>query len=241
MAVTATTATTTTTTGMPTPTDLAALRLLQLCSPALPVGAFAYSEGLESAVHEGWIHDDASAAAWIIGRLRRGPARLEAPVGARLHAAWSAGDHAAIEHWNVTLWAFRESRELREADRDMGQALARLLVSLDVPAAAPWRTRTDATFTTLFMLAAVSWDLPGPAALTGLLWAWLEAQVTAAVKLVPLGQTAGQRLLHAAATEIPALVERALTLDDDDLGALAPGAALAAARHETLDVRLFRS
>jgi urease accessory protein len=79
------------------------------------------------------------------------------------------------------------------------------------------------------------------AALAGLLWTWLEGQVAAAVKLVPLGQTAGQKLLFAAAAEIPALVATALALDDDDIGALAPGAALAAARHETLEVRLFRS
>jgi urease accessory protein len=226
---------------MSTTTDLAWLRLLQLVSPALPVGAFAYSEGLEAAVHDGWIRDGASAEAWILGRLRRGPARLEAPVGARLLAAWRTGNGPAVEQWNAFLRAFRESRELREADRDMGQALARLLVSLDVPEAGAWRAREDAAFVTLFALAAARWEIPCEAALTGLLWAWLEAQVTAAVKLVPLGQTVGQKLLLAAAREIPELVERALTLKDEDIGALAPGAAIAAARHEILEVRLFRS
>jgi len=229
------------TTTITTSPDLATLRLLQLCSPALPVGAFAYSEGLESAVHEGWIRDEASAAAWILGRLRRGPARLEAPIGARLHAAWCAGDAAGVARWNATLWAFRDSRELREGDRDMGQALARLLGSLGLAEAGPWRTRADASLVTLFMLAAARWHIPAPAALTGLLWVWLEGQVTAAVKLVPLGQTAGQKLLARAAAEIPMLCERALALDDDAIGALSPGAALAAARHETLDVRLYRS
>jgi urease accessory protein len=219
----------------------AGLRLLQLCSPALPVGAFAYSEGLEAAVQHGWVADAASAARWIRARLRRGPGRLEAPLGARLHAAWRDGDAPAIERWNRLLWAFRDSRELREADREMGQALARLLVALDVEAAAPWRARADTGYLTMFTLAAVSWDIPCPAALTGLLWSWLEAQVAAAVKLVPLGQTAGQRLLLAAAGEIPELVAQAERLDDDELGALAPGAALAAAQHETLEVRLFRS
>jgi urease accessory protein len=217
------------------------LRLLQLTSPALPVGAFAYSEGLEAAVHDGHVHDDASATRWIIGRLARGPARLDAPIGARLHAAWARQDDAEVTRWSAMLGAFREARELREADRDMGQALARLLVTLDVSAAARFRARPDASFVALYMLAAVCWAIPCPAALTGLLWTWLEAQVTAAVKLVPLGQSAGQRLLFAAAAEIPALVERALGLGDDDIGALAPGAALAAMRHETQNVRLFRS
>jgi urease accessory protein len=221
--------------------ELAWLRLLQLCSPALPVGAFAYSEGLETAVENGWIRDDASATSWILGRLRRGAAHLEAPVGARLHAAWLAGDAERVERWNRTLGAFRESRELRDADRAMGQALARLLVAFGIDEAAPWRTRSDSTYVAMFMLAATSWDIPCPAALTGLLWAWLEGQVTAAVKLVPLGQTAGQRLLLAAAREIPGLVERALVLGDDDIGGFTPGAALAAAQHEAQDVRLFRS
>jgi urease accessory protein len=221
--------------------ELAWLRLLQLCSPALPVGAFAYSEGLETAVHERWITDDASTATWILGRLRRGAAHLEAPVGVRLHAAWQANDAARVEHWNRTLGAFRESRELRDADRAMGQALARLLCAFGIDEAAPWRTRADATYVAMFMLAATSWDIPCPAALTGMLWAWLVGQVTAAVKLVPLGQTAGQRLLLAAAREIPGLVERALVLGDDEIGAFAPGVALAAAQHEAQDVRLFRS
>jgi urease accessory protein len=221
-------------------TDASGLRLLQLCSPALPVGAFAYSEGLETVAHEG-----VDAASWILGRLRRGPARTDAPIAKRLYAAWrSAGPgeaSAAVDEWNATLGAFRESRELREADRDMGQALARLLHDLDLADAAPWRQRADASFATLFMLAAVRWEVPCEAALAGLLWTWLEGQVAAAVKLLPLGQTAGQRLLFAAAAEIPALVATALTMDDDDIGAFAPGAALAAARHETLEVRLFRS
>jgi urease accessory protein len=220
-------------------TELATLRLLQLCSPALPVGAFAYSEGLESvAAAPGF-----DAAAWITGRLRRGPARTDAPVAQRLLAAWRARDAAAVDDWNATLFAMRESRELREADRDMGQALARLLVSLGLAAAlaAPFRQRPDATFAALFTLAASACAIPDDAALAGLLYLWLEGQVAAAVKLVPLGQSAGQRLLFTAATEIPGLVAAAQAMDDDDIGALAPGAALAAARHETLDVRLFRS
>ena len=223
-------------------TDVAGLRLLQMCSPALPVGAFAYSEGLETVAHEGGV----DASAWILGRLRRGPARTDAPIAKRLYAAWrsaspGAASNAAVDDWNATLFALRESRELREADRDMGQALARLLVDLGVADAAPWRQRPDATFVTLFTLAAARWDVPCQATLAGLLWTWLEGQVAAAVKLVPLGQTAGQKLLFAAAAEIPALVAAALAMDDDDIGALAPGAALAAARHETLEVRLFRS
>src|SRR5688572_31209561 len=99
------------------------LRLLQLVSPALPVGAFAYSEGLESAVADGLVTDEASASRWIRGRLVHGPGRLDAPIAARLHRAWTLGDDASVQRWTALLAAFRETRQLRDADRDMGQAL----------------------------------------------------------------------------------------------------------------------
>jgi urease accessory protein len=220
---------------------LAELRLWQLVSPSLPIGAFAYSEGLEAAVAEGWVGDEASAKAWVLGRLRSGPARLEAPIALRLRRAFLAGDDAAVARWSRTLWAFREARELREADRAIGQALARLLVSLGVDAAGPWRTSPHASHAASYALAAAAWGIDEPATAAGLLWSWLEGQVAAAVKLVPLGQTAGQRLVAEGAALIPPLVARALALADDELGALAPGAAIAAARHEALEVRLFRS
>jgi urease accessory protein len=221
--------------------DLATLRLLQLVSPALPVGAFAYSEGLEAAVHAGAVRDEASAGRWIRGRLGHGVARTDGPLLARLHAAWTAGDDDAVLRWTHVAGALRETRQLRDADRDMGQALARLLAALDIAGARPWITRPGATFPTLFALAAVRWAISAEAAIAGLLWSWLEAQTTAAIKLVPLGQTAGQRLLLAAADDIPAAVAAALACADDDLGAVTPGAAIAAAHHETLEVRLFRS
>ena len=217
------------------------LRLIQLTSPALPVGAFAYSEGLESAVADGLVAEEITAASWIRGRLGHGPGRLDAPVAARLHRAWRIDDRAEVDRWTALLAAFRETRQLRDADRDMGQALARLLVSLGLADAAPWTSRRDVAFATLFTLAAARWDIPVEDAVAGLLWSWLEAQTTAAVKLVPLGQTAGQRLLLAASDDIPALVAFAATCSDDDIGALAPGAAIAAARHEVLETRLFRS
>lgn len=220
---------------------IAGLRLLQLVSPALPVGAFAYSEGLEAAVNDGAVSGEVSASRWIRGRLGHGPGRLDAPIAARLHRAWSSGDDAAVVRWTRLLAAFRETRQLRDADRDMAQALARLLASLGVAEAVPWIGRRDATYPALFALAAARWQIACRDAIAGLLWSWLEGQTTAAVKLVPLGQTAGQRLLHAAAADIPDLVEWSLTCEDDDIGALAPGAAIAAARHEVLETRLFRS
>jgi urease accessory protein len=216
-------------------------RLLQLVSPALPVGAYAYSEGLEYAVHAGWVRDEASARAWIEGRLVCGLGALELPVLLRLHAAWRAGEGDRVARWNDLLRAFRDSAELRDAERDMGQALARLLVALGVDEAGPWAARPETTHVAMFALAAARWDIAAGPAATGYGFAWIENQVAAAIKLVPLGQSAGQRIVQAASGQLAAVVARAADLDEDDVGATAPGLAIAASRHESMYTRLFRS
>lgn len=222
-------------------TDLALVRLLQLASPALPVGMYSYSQGMERAVEDGWIKDEAGAGEWIAGLLEYGQARLDVPVLIRLHAAWRFGDGAAVERWSRTLQAFRETSELRAEDRRTGQALARLLESLGVGPAGGWVRHPAATFATGFSLAAAEWGIPAHPMAAGYLWSWLENQVLCAVKLVPLGQVAGQRLLRDLSTGIPDLMSRAFELADEDIGAGAFGLALASSRHETQYSRLFRS
>lgn len=219
----------------------ARLRLLQLASPALPVGTYAYSQGLESAVELGWVHDETSARDWILGLLGHALARLDAPVLIRLHGAWQRGDFEAIQHWTRWLYASRESFELQQEDQHLGRNLARLLADLDLPEAAPWRSAERVCFATLFALAAARWTISARDTVSGYLWAWTENQVMAATKLVPLGQTAGQRILSAAIPVIEHTTEQALELPDDELGFSAPGLALAAARHEIQYSRLFRS
>jgi urease accessory protein len=220
---------------------VALTRLLQLVSPGLPIGAFAYSQGLEQAVAAGWVADEESAGDWVLGLLTHAFATLDLPVVARLADAWQAEDIAAVERWSAWLSACRPTRETREEDRQLGAALARTLVALGVPAAGPWTERADVTHATMFALAAVEFDIPNETALVGYAFTWAEALTSAAVRLVPLGQSAGQRLLAAAGAAIPAAVEEALALRDDDIGAVAPGQALASAWHETLYTRLFRS
>lgn len=216
-------------------------RLLQLSSPALPVGAYAYSQGLEHAVHAHWVDDEASARDWIVGLLREGLARLDVPVLARLYRAWGDGDGAAVQRWAAFLRACREAAELQQEDRQLGQALARLLRDLDLPEATPWQHRPDAGFAVLFALAAVRWEVPLASAAQAYLWAWSENQVMAAIKLVPLGQTAGQRILSHAVPHITAAAAEGLALADDDIGYAAPGLAIGSALHESQYSRLFRS
>ncbi len=219
---------------------LGLLRLLQLASPALPVGAYAYSQGLEWAVECGWVHDEASLGEWLRELLDGSLGQVDLPLLARLHAAALAGDATALERWSAHLLASRETRELRADDCARGTALARLLHELGVPGAGRWR-RGDTPYATPLALAAHAWHLPlGPVAqVYG--WGWLENQVIAGVKLVPLGQSAGQRLLFALAARLPAAIDWALAVDDDDIGGTVPALAIASSRHETQYTRLFRS
>lgn len=216
------------------------LRLLHLASPALPVGAFHFSQGLEYAVDVGWVTDEASALAWIAGLASGAVATLDLPVLARLHAAWSRGDDAAVAAWNAQLIAMRETAESRAEDLHMGSALSKVLVDLDVPLPAFLNTDT-ATYATLFALACSRWEVAVGDTLQAYAWAWAETQVLAAVKLVPLGQRAGQRMLHRL---IPILFDgaaRAMTRTDEDIGVSGVMQVFASARHETQYTRLFRS
>ena len=217
------------------------LQLLRLASPALPVGAFTGSEALEYAVFAGWVEDEAGARAWIGGRLRRSLTELDLPLLHRFYAAWSEGDEARVARWSAYLRASREAAELWEQDRSIGHALARLLVSLGCVRARGWAEHPDASYPCLFALAASHWSIDLEIAATGYAYSWCENQVAAAVKLVPLGQTAGQRLIGALIDDIPDCIEHGLGLGDAELGSSEPGLAIASSLHETQYARLFRS
>ncbi|MDO9104311.1 MAG: urease accessory UreF family protein [Methylovulum sp.] len=222
-------------------TELSLLRLLQLVSPGLPIGMYSYSQGLERAVDDGWVNSAEAAHEWISGVLQHSMMRVDVPILLRLSEAWRNLDHAAVQQWSKTLCACRETSELRAEDRQTGQALAKLLVKLDLPEAEAWQRQADATLATVFSLAAVRWGIDLRHATIGYVWGWLENQVLCAVKLVPLGQVAGQQLLQALAAQIPAQVDGAAAISDDDIGGSAFGLALASSRHEAQYSRLFRS
>ncbi|MGR9014921.1 MAG: urease accessory protein UreF [Gammaproteobacteria bacterium] len=222
-------------------TDLGLLRLLQLVSPGLPIGMYSYSQGFERAVDDGWISNAGETEEWISGLMDRCLTRIDLPVLARLYDAWECGDLETVDYWSRILIACRETSELREEDRQTGQAFARLLDSLAIADMHSWLRKPEATLATIFAFAAVNWGIPKRETVIGYLWSWLENQVLCAVKLVPLGQVAGQRLLTDLAGKIPALVDEALNIADNDIGGSVIGLALASSRHEVQYSRLFRS
>ena len=224
-----------------TTTDAALLRLFQLSSAALPIGAFAYSQGLEQAVSLGDVKCRDSASAWILGMLRRSVLSLDVPVFGRLHAAFSNDDAHGVRRWNDYLFAARGSAELRAEERQVGAALARLLSRQGVELATPWMSDARVTLATAFALASVAWAAPRTQAALCYVFAWAEAQVGAATRLVPLGQTDAQHILSSLIACAAEGVSDALSRADVDLSSTTPGQLLLSALHETQYSRLFRS
>lgn len=214
------------------------LSLLHLTSPSLPIGAFAYSQGLETAVELGWVNDQASLEAWLQSLLLRGQANLEVPILARCYRAWQNNQLAELEHWQQVLLANRETAELVKEEQQLGQTFHRLLRTLDVPL--PPQAR-NFTYLLLFAGAAQHFEIELKQALSGWLWSWLENQVTAACKTIPLGQTPAQHTLLALMPCIEQSIETGLDVSDDNIGLTLPSFAMVSAWHETQYTRLFRS
>lgn len=225
--------------------DSAALtRLLQLASPMLPVGAYSYSQGLEWAVEDGTVHDAASAGQWIGDVLEYSLCSFELPVLWRMCNAWQEEDHEKIKYWNEFFCAGRETAESHAETLQMGYSLCRLLQSLaegSFPKSSRIQTLSPGSFPATYACAVAIWNIPVAAAVQAYAWSWLENQVSAAIKIVPLGQTDGQRMLFLLGNRMPKVVEVACSLRDEELSNFAPGLALAGCRHETQYSRLFRS
>jgi urease accessory protein len=217
------------------------LRLLQLASAALPIGAFAYSQGLEQAIAMGWVKDESSAKDWILGLVGHGVGTLDLPVLVRLLRAFADDDAGAAYAWNDFLFACRGSAELQAEERHLGGALAKVLVNTGALRGSAWSREPGPTYVAMFALGAAHWNIPAAAAATGYAFAWTVAQVGAATRLCPLGQQAAQRILSAALPVIEHTVASALKLADDDIGSSTPAQAVASALHETLYCRLCRS
>jgi urease accessory protein len=220
--------------------DAIPLHLLRLVSPSLPVGAFSYSRGLEFAAEAGWVRDEATARDWILGTLEQSYAPLDGALFWRMMAALSSGDGDGFRRFDGWLAAARESRELQLEDRRMGEALLRLLCDLEVPGALRAGGQL-LTYPAAFAIAADHWRVPATAALKGLMWTIVEGQVLAATRLVRLGHTTGQRILIDAVPVVERSATLARTIEDDSIGNVSVGMAMASAWHETQYSRLFRS
>ena len=220
-------------------TDAGLLQLMWLASPALPVGGFSYSEGLEAAVDRRWIDNEQSAAAWLADQLHLGLARSELAVIAQAIPAWRNADLAAVARLNDWVLHTRESSELRQQTEQMGRSLVKWLEAVQPQTAA--RAQYSLGYPIAFALAASACDAAPRDCLLAFAFGWAENMVQSAIKSVPLGQSAGQRILLRLAGEIPAAVDAALGLADDDRQAFAPMLAILSAQHEVQYSRLFRS
>lgn len=219
-----------------TTTDHALLRLLQLSSVSLPVGGYAFSQGLEYAIDTGWVSKADQVADWLELQLLHTVARTDLPL---LRLAMQADSDARWQELNDLSLACRETRELRLTDSAMGEALRRVLRNLGIEV--PEALQREVSFIVLFAFAARHWQINDESAALGLGWSWLENQVAAATKLVPLGQTQAQQLLNDLQPLLPQAFEIAKGVAQAYIGAGLPALAIASSRHEIQYSRLFRS
>jgi len=221
----------------------ALLKLMWLASPALPVGGFSYSEGLEAAVEAGLVTDAATASAWLTDQLHLALARSELAVAGKAFAAWRRNDIAAVTELNTWMAITRETQEMRLQTEQMGRSLAAWLTQQDADgkAAALTALHPAPTWPVAFALAAERTGAPVREALLSFGFGWAENMVQASLKSVPLGQSAGQRVLSALAHAIPGAVDAALALPTSGRQAFTPMLAILSARHEVQYSRLFRS
>ena len=245
-----------------TTTDAALLRLIWLASPALPVGGFSYSEGLEAAVEAGLVHDEASAGEWIAQQLHASLARADlAVVGAAVIAA-RAHDGERLAQLDGWVRQTRETSELRQQTEQMGKSLGDWEKSVGFAGAPHHPTQTSTrgypvgwgerqrtppaaaiarTYPVAFAIAASDSGASPRHIALAYAFGWAENMMQAAIKAVPLGQSSGQRILSRLAQEIPGAVDQALALGDDERQSFTPMLAILSAQHETQYSRLFRS
>ncbi|WP_442776969.1 urease accessory protein UreF [Sphaerotilus montanus] len=226
----------------------ALLQLMWLGSAALPGGGVRSSEGLEAAIDAGLVRDEAGVSRWLVDQLHLALARADLSVVARAHAAWRQRDSVRITELNDWVRLTRESSEFRQQTEQMGRSLGAWLATQDADLAFPDQRIAELaalkpapSWPVAFALAVERTGAPLREALLAHAFGWAENMVQAAIKSVPLGQSAGQRILAALVETIPAEVEHALTLPDSARQAHTPMLAILSAQHEAQYSRLFRS
>lgn len=221
--------------------SIATYRLFQLISPSLPIGGFTYSQGLEWAAEAGWVTDRPLMVQWLENMLRYSVATLELPLIDRFYQAIEKQDIPSIEALSNLLCSSRETKELRAEEVQRGKALNVLLNQLDIPVDEYLGSNADPNQLVGLCVAGYLWGISPEAMKQGYLWSWAENLVMAGVKLVPLGQTDGQRALMELTQLFPEMVSISTQLDEVMIGSFTPVVSLASSLHETQYTRLFRS
>ena len=223
--------------------DSSLMQLMWLASPALPIGGFSYSECLEAAVDAGLVTSETEASDWLVEQLHTSLARADLAVIAQAIPAWQQQDHTRIAQLNAWVLQTRESSELRAQTEQMGRSLLEWLRNHTTVQAEQIAllANLQPTYPLAFALAASATGAPLRDCLLANAFGWAENMMQAAIKAVPLGQSSGQRILSALAANIPAAVNLALALDDQNRQAFSPMLAILSARHESQYSRIFRS
>ncbi|MDM0012505.1 urease accessory UreF family protein [Variovorax sp. J22P168] len=216
------------------------LQLIWLASPALPVGGFSYSEGLEAGIEWAGVANEQAAADWLSDQLHLGLARADLAVVAQAVPAWRANDTARIQALNDWVFQTRETAEFLLQTEQMGRSFVEWL-KLHHDDIARVFEGLPASYPIAFAFAAARTEAAVVDICLAFAFGWAENMASAAIKAVPLGQSAGQRILGRLAAEIPMAVERAIALADDERQSFAPMLAVLSARHENQYSRLFRS
>lgn len=223
--------------------SFALLRLLQLCNSSLPVGAYSYSEGLETLCQNNTLTCAVGLSEWLRAELSHGSIRVELAIMIRCYRAYLSQDYLTLMGWNDWFTASRETEELRLQSGQMGRSLLMLFVSLaDRDPLLPSELLDGGcNFPTAFGITAAAWGISEVQAGLGYLQGWSANWVGAGVKLIPLGQTQGQQLLFGLGDAIVDATQLVLQWQDDELEGCSWGLQLASMGHETLYSRLFRS
>lgn len=239
------------------------LNLLQLASPALPVGAYSYSEGLESLVNDGIVTNLIELENWLTDNLKFGAIEMEAAIMVRAYLTINQEDFSQLIYWQNWANATRDTAELRQQSLQMGRSLIKLFFNLSASTensvnslnllvnSTPnminqiyQQIETDNTFchwAIAYGITAAHWQIDLNTAILGYLHSWLTNLINAGVKLIPLGQTDGQKLLWSMQPAIYQTSQTVLELTDDDLVTCNWGLSLASMCHESQYTRLFRS
>ena len=221
--------------------SLAQLRLLQFLSPISPVGSYSYSQGLEWAVNAGWIFNESDFQLWVEGQIASQLSEQELPLLIRLYRAVQARDIEGFEQWSQLSLAVRDTAELRQEEKDRGSAYYRILKTIDpVDAIWPCSCFLQTPFASMAWFA-VNQNIKEESLLAAFAHNWLENSLSTAMKIIPLGQSTGQRLLFELSPQLLMAIERSYAVSDERVGISLPAMSFASAAHETQYSRVYRS